>query len=251
MIKAVYFDLDDTLYDQLQPFRLAAQGTDLEKHVMGSFPIEDVYKRIRRHSDRLWEQHARGELSLEELRIQRTVSAFSDIGLAVSSEAAVQLQRNYEQEQLQIKLRANTAELFEQLEARGMQIGLITNGPVEHQMSKIRSLSLLSWINEEHIFISDGMGIAKPNREVFQHVQQQSGYRPEQLIYVGDAWHNDIKPSFLAGWTPIWLNPRKQLPLAEDGHVKYLECQSIKQVMPLIERIHEGKLAVCSKNMYN
>ncbi|MGG1637787.1 HAD family hydrolase [Paenibacillus sp. NRS-1760] len=132
MIKAVYFDLDDTLYDQLQPFRLAAQGTDLEKHVMGSFPIEDVYKRIRRHSDRLWEQHARGELSLEELRIQRTVSAFSDIGIAVSSEAAVQLQRNYEQEQLQIKLRANTAELFEQLEARGMQIGLITNGPVEH-----------------------------------------------------------------------------------------------------------------------
>ncbi|WP_053375466.1 hypothetical protein [Paenibacillus sp. FJAT-27812] len=60
MIKAVYFDLDDTLYDQLQPFQLAVQSTDLIHHINEQLPIEDLYRRIRRHSDLLWEKHISG-----------------------------------------------------------------------------------------------------------------------------------------------------------------------------------------------
>ena len=65
MIKAVYFDLDDTLYDQLQPFRLAVESTGLIGHAAGSLHIEDLYKRIRRHSDLLWLKHVNGEMTLE------------------------------------------------------------------------------------------------------------------------------------------------------------------------------------------
>ncbi|HTG71651.1 MAG TPA: HAD family hydrolase [Candidatus Udaeobacter sp.] len=239
MIKAVYFDLDDTLYDQLQPFRLAVESTGLIGHANGSLHIEDLYKRIRRHSDLLWVKHVNGEMTLEELRIERTTAAFSDIGIEVSTEAAVLLQRNYELEQSRLTLREGVQELFEQLQASGIGIGLITNGPVEHQMKKINALELLKWVAEPNAYISDGIGIAKPNPDVFHFVRRKAALRPEQLVYVGDAWHNDIAPSFQAGWTPIWLNTRKQQPHTKDGFVNYLECGSIKEVMPLLRELNE------------
>jgi putative hydrolase of the HAD superfamily len=70
-------------------------------------------------------------------------------------------------------------------------------------------------------------------------VQQQTMEQPHQLVYIGDAWHNDIAPSFQAGWTPIWLNARQQQPNPEDSHVEYLECQSIFELMPLLKKLKE------------
>jgi putative hydrolase of the HAD superfamily len=238
VIKAVYFDLDDTLYDQLKPFQLAVQSTNLIDHINEHLPIEDLYRRIRRHSDRLWEKHISGQMTLEELRIERTVAAFNDLSIKVEAGAARQLQRNYELEQKRLTLRDGVVALFEQLRASGMDIGLITNGPVEHQMNKIRALELLNWVDVKGIYISDGIGMAKPDPNVFHHVQQRTACLPEQLVYVGDAWHNDIAPSSQAGWFPIWLNPRRQQPNASDIGVKYMECCSINEVMPLVMELN-------------
>ncbi|OMF36991.1 hypothetical protein BK133_07180 [Paenibacillus sp. FSL H8-0548] len=234
MIKAVYFDLDDTLYDQLKPFQLAVEKTRSLKVNKSSFHIEDLYKSIRLHSDRLWEQHILGQLSLQELRIMRATAAFAELGFEVSAEAALELQQSYEQEQSRLMLREGAAELFGQLKEAGIAIGLITNGPVLHQQSKIKALGLLSYIDERAVYISDGIGIAKPDANVFRHVQRLSGHLPEEMAYVGDAWHNDIAPSYLAGWTPVWLNPRKQRPNKENSEINYLECESIQEVYPLL-----------------
>jgi HAD superfamily hydrolase (TIGR01549 family) len=234
MIKAVYFDLDDTLYDQLKPFQLAVENTTSLKVNKDSFHIEDLYRRIRLHSDNLWEQHVQGQLPLKELRIQRATAAFAELGHQVSAETAHELQQHYELEQSRLTLREGAATLLEQLKTAGIAIGLITNGPVEHQQKKIKALGLLSYIDERYVYISDGIGIAKPDSNVFRHVQRLAEYLPEEMAYVGDAWHNDIAPSYDAGWTPVWLNPRKQQPDEKKGYVKYLECQSIHEVYSLL-----------------
>lgn len=234
MIKAVFFDLDDTLYDQLQPFLMAIKTAGIGGLFSDRVQKEDLYKRLRRHSDRLWERHVSGLMSLEELRIERTAAAFLDFGINISEQTALQLQQHYEREQKQIRLREGVEPLFEQLEACGIRIGLITNGPVEHQMIKIRALGLLNWMNEQAIYISDGIGIAKPDPEVFHHVRLQSCCELEQLVYVGDAWHNDIVPSYRAGWNSIWLNGRLQQPGAVESDVEYVECRTINEIMPLI-----------------
>lgn len=237
MIKAVYFDLDDTLYDQLQPFQLAVQSTNLVHYINERLTIEDLYRRIRRHSDRLWEKHTSGQMTLEELRVERAVAAFHDLAIEISAEDAVLLQQNYELEQNRLTLRVGVLKLFEQLRESGIDIGLLTNGPVLHQWNKIKALGLLNVFDEHAVYISDGIGIAKPDPLVFHHVQQRTAYLPDQMAYVGDAWHNDIAPSFRAGWLPIWLNPRKQQPHAEDIDVKYMECQSIHEVLPMITQL--------------
>ncbi|WP_171056106.1 HAD family hydrolase [Paenibacillus sinopodophylli] len=237
MIKAVYFDLDDTLYDQLEPFRLAVQAAGFGELVYDAAQLAFLFKQMRRHSDRLWVKHAVGELSLKELRIQRTTSAFVDIGLHVEQERAQFLQECYEHEQKVIVLSEGVQHLFQQLSERNMPFGIITNGPVEHQMNKIHTLGLRSWIDSRNIFISDGIGLAKPDPEVFRHVHAQTGCLTGQLAYVGDAWHNDIVPSFNAGWKPIWLNGRRRVPDDGEAEIAYSECQDIREVLPIIENI--------------
>jgi HAD superfamily hydrolase (TIGR01549 family) len=244
VIKAVYFDLDDTLYDQLMPFQLALEASGLTKLARGGLSAEAIFKRIRFHSDRLWSIHVEGKLSLSELRIRRTTEAFAEIGLEITDEAADALQRNYELEQSRLSLREGVLTLFGQLKAKGIKLGLITNGPVQHQLNKVTALGLLEVIDKSEVHISDGMGIAKPDPEVFRHVQRLSGYLPEELVYVGDAWHNDIAPSSSAGWTPVWLNARKQEPSGERIPVDYLSCQFISEVYTKLI-LHEQSKTGC------
>lgn len=234
MIKAIFFDLDDTLYDQLLPFELANKAAGLLPLLDGNESIEAVFKRIRRHSDRLWPHYVGGVMTLKTLRIERTTAAFADMGITVQAEAAQRLQEQYELEQSRLELRNGVTELFGQLQLLDIRIGLITNGPVGHQMNKIKALGLLKWIEEPFVFISDGLGAAKPDPRVFDLVQQHAGAMPEQLVYVGDAWHNDIAPSFRAGWKPVWLNARQQRPEHRDGQIDYLECRSIEELVPLL-----------------
>ncbi len=229
MIKAVYFDLDDTLYDQLDSFALALEAAGLSQQAAGKEVAQRLYSSLRRHSDRLWAQHVRGELTLAELRIARGVAAFADAGIALAKEQALLLQQCYEREQGRLRLRPEVLPLMAKLRERGMATGLITNGPVDHQMGKIKALGLHELIQPERIYISDGIGYAKPDQRVFHHVRQQEGLLPEELLYVGDAWHNDIAPSYRAGWTPIWLNAREHKPDDGDSEVRYKECRTLSE----------------------
>ena len=48
MTKAVFFDVDDTMYDHLLPFRKAVRRQVAEKP---EFPFEEAYHRLRYYSD--------------------------------------------------------------------------------------------------------------------------------------------------------------------------------------------------------
>ncbi|CAM4509793.1 putative hydrolase of the HAD superfamily [Paenibacillus endophyticus] len=235
MIKAVYFDLDDTLYDQLAPLRSALQAAGFGEVAGDAARLEQLFKQMRRHSDRLWVNHAHGQLSLTELRIERTTASFADMGLHVSPKWAQHLQESYEHEQTAISLRQGVVRLFEQLHEKNIPFGLITNGPVEHQWGKIETLGLRSWIDPHDIYISDGIGLAKPDPEVFRHVHAQTAFLPAQLAYVGDAWHNDVVPSYLAGWRPIWFNGRRRQPDDGESEFAYWECGDMSEVFSLIQ----------------
>ncbi|MBW7456316.1 HAD family hydrolase [Paenibacillus sepulcri] len=206
-IKAVFFDLDDTLYDQMQPFRDAVHHT-LPQLEMEESAAETLFRRVRHYSDRLWDKYKAGELSLEDVRIQRLTLAFDELGLGLDNEQASLLQRDYEHRQQHISLSNGAAELIGALQQKGIDTGIMTNGPYGHQWGKIRALGLDLMIPEDRIFVSDALGIAKPDPEVFHHISRIIGQPPANCLYIGDAWVNDVTASTAAGWRAIWLNRR-------------------------------------------
>ncbi|AWB46302.1 HAD family hydrolase [Paenibacillus sp. CAA11] len=204
--KAVFFDLDDTLYDHLIPFR------DGVKEVFGAradgWDMEQLYRRLRFHSDSLWTQWTSGEISLEKMRELRMVLTFRELGIELDEKGAARIQEAYIGHQYQIYPHKGAVELISDLQHAGHVVGVITNGPEVHQWNKIRGLGLDRLIPKERIFISEAMGMGKPDAALFEHVNRVTGTTATGSWYIGDSWQNDVIGALGASWSVIWFNPR-------------------------------------------
>lgn len=233
-IKAIFFDLDDTLHDHLFPFLNAFKTTfpiyDEQVH------MESLYKKFRDYSDLLWIEYSKNELTLEEHRVNRIVLALESFNIRITNEAASEFQKQYDLMLNNLQLFPEVPELLVTIINKGYKIGIITNGPTEHQFNKIKSLGLTKYITREWIFISDEVGIAKPNPEVFSHVAKKVKLLPDELLYVGDSWPNDVVAPSGAGWQSIWYNLRKRQPSTD-----YKPAAEIDRILSVLNVLNDLK----------
>jgi HAD superfamily hydrolase (TIGR01549 family) len=210
---AIFFDLDDTLYDHLVPFREAVREV-LTLDETG-LDYADLFYKVRHHSDLLWPKYLRGELPLEETRVRRLELAFAEYGLPLGRDQASRVQAAYISRQYKIEMIEGAAEQLERFISEGHKVGIITNGPKDHQMNKLRGLGVDRMIPEDMIFISDAVGLAKPDPEIFAYVNRKTGTTADNSIYIGDTWANDVVGALMAGWKVCWYNPRGRQPATE------------------------------------
>ena len=229
-ITTIFFDLDDTLHDHQKPFAHSLKTSF--PSLSADFPIHTGYKRLRYHSDVLWKDYVNNSISLYDLRLKRIILALRDFDIEITEEQAASFQKQYEKELSQITLFPEVPTLLHTLEDNGIQIGLITNGPVQHQMNKIKALSLHDYFSPELIIISDGVGIAKPDPRIFHEAAGRVDAAPEQILYVGDTWHNDIVGPIEAGWQAIWYNLRKRIP--ETEHKPVLVTEDLTSILSFL-----------------
>ncbi|MGG5252722.1 HAD-IA family hydrolase [Neobacillus sp. SM06] len=81
--------------------------------------------------------------------------------------------------------------MLKHLKDEGYELGIITNGPTEHQMQKIKSLGIRKYISRELMFVSDEVRAANPGPKIFHHAPIRVGYSLKELLYIGDSWTND------------------------------------------------------------
>ncbi|MFM0590310.1 HAD family hydrolase [Streptococcus suis] len=210
-MKALIFDVDDTLYDQIQPFERA-----LERHIeVAREQIAPLYLFFRRYADEVFEATAIGKMSLKDSHIYRMKHALADFGYQVSDATALAIQIDYDYFQGQIELSPVFPEIFSWCQAQGIAMGIITNGPYRHQLRKIRTMGLVNWFELEHVLISGQVGITKPNPAIFQLMEERLGMSGEDICYLGDSFENDVVGAKAANWKAIWFNHRKRVePIA-------------------------------------
>ncbi len=231
-IKAIFFDLDDTLHDHLHPFSKAFK--DSFPDLYEQMDVESLYKKFRDFSDLLWKKYSNHELTLEELRIARIVMALEYFQKGITNEQASDFQAEYELNLDNLQLFTEVPELINVIKAKGKLVGIITNGPVKHQFNKINSLGLTSYVSGDHIFISDEVGVAKPNKQIFHHVAQKVNMIPSEILYIGDSWPNDVVAPMEAGWQAIWYNHRKRLP--DTGHKPLAVIDHLLSIINILDK---------------
>ena len=87
-------------------------------------------------------------------------------------------------------------------------LGIVTNGPAQHQWDKVNALGVTEWIPVGHVFISGALGVAKPDKRIFSRAAERMGILPQEICYVGDSFENDIVGAKAAGWNAVWYNHR-------------------------------------------
>ncbi|PTE28017.1 haloacid dehalogenase, partial [Staphylococcus equorum] len=114
-----------------------------------------------------------------------------------------------------------------------VNIGILTNGKISEQTTKIARLELKK-IFENNIFISEDIGSEKPDGAAFLKVTHMLNIKPEDTIYVGDSWENDVSGSLNVGMKPIWFNGDKK---RNDKNIEVTNSSIEKLVKSLITRV--------------
>ena len=211
-MQALFFDIDDTLYNQLEPYARA-----FEKVFGGwiTLDISDLFRRSRKHSDISYQLLLEGKISSERMFIYRIQKALEELGFHADDASCLEFQRRYEEYQGHIHVSEAMKRLLDRCLQTGIYLGVITNGAHDHQMDKVRTMQLVQWIPEAHILISEDCVAAKPDARIFRQAEEIAGASAKACCYVGDSWKNDIVGAKQAGWSAIWLN-RHALPLPLD-----------------------------------
>ncbi|MEE0419681.1 MAG: HAD family hydrolase [Lachnospiraceae bacterium] len=232
-IQAVLFDVDDTLYDQAQPFAKACEALFGRVY---SFSIDALFASSRRHSDEVFELSRSGAISMEEMYIYRIQRAFADFQIPISDAQALEFQRLYAQNQDHLQMSDKVREILGMCRERGVVTGVITNGPSSHQWKKVETLGLTAWVPTAAVFVSDDVGAAKPDRKIFDHAAKVLGLEPQRICFVGDSFENDVRGAKMAGWQSVWLNRRKNLVLNADLKPDYC-AESEEELLEIVDML--------------
>lgn len=84
--------------------------------------------------------------------------------------------------------------------------GVITEGLSVKQAEKLLRLDLYSYFDPEAIFISEQLGISKPNPKLFYRAVTEAGNEPSHTMYVGDKPGNDVDPANKVGMISVHID---------------------------------------------
>lgn len=69
-------------------------------------------------------------------------------------------------------------------------------------------------VNFEWVLGSADVGVQKPNPEFFQAMIHQSGFKPEEILFVGDSMRLDIAPALQCGICAVLIDRQHHYPEA-------------------------------------
>lgn len=97
---------------------------------------------------------------------------------------------------------ADAAETLETLKARGYRLGIIANQNVG-VAQRLDAWGLLKYFDV--VAASAELGVAKPDRRIFEKALELAECQPQDSVMVGDRLDNDIRPAKELGMRTVWI----------------------------------------------
>jgi len=209
-VKAVLFDLDDTLHDDTLTYRRAAESVSAGVAAERGIDAKALTAAYVAEADAFWHtiSPAAFQQSLAGLRTTMWSAALKRVGIhdeALAAFCGAEYNR-YRREYL--VLWPGALELLDRLRARGLKLGMITNGLAETHRDKIAILRLEDAFDE--IFIADEVGMIKPDPRLFVLAAERLGVAPQACAMVGDRLERDVRGGNDAGMFTVWMNVRDE-----------------------------------------
>jgi len=185
------FDLDDTLYTEMDFVRSGYRAVARELERSSSLDAENYYKGISARRPRGF------EWALEQYKHH----GGSDSRMSVDSMIEI-----YRAHKPQISLREGAREALEALKRAGHTLVLITDGSTRHQRSKIEALDIEKYFDD--ILISEETGGDKTTDTPWSRVEQNNRLPGQRFVYIGDNMSKDFRLPGMRGWRTVMMRDR-------------------------------------------
>lgn len=238
-VRAIFFDVDNTLYDFEDSMRIAF--VDLHQ----AFPDSLGQHEVNAIEDAYWKTY-RGKSEDEKVLLINTdpdkfrrvmwAGALERLGLDGHPEGlAKRITNNFQGKraaQWRQAMYPGARELLFDLKPRYV-LGAITNGPSPVQRPKLEALSYLDYFEESRVFVSGEFGVRKPDASIFLAAAKAAGVSPDECLMVGDAREFDM-PSKAVGFRTILFDGKREAPdTAKDVYPPDFTVTSYQEIRAL------------------
>lgn len=222
-IRAITFDLDDTLWDN-RPVLMAAEQ-ELYNWLISNYP------RIGEHHTLESMRGLRKELYQNNPELRHDISELRRVSLRRAAEAAgydptlaepafaVFLEARH-----RIELFDDVIPGLQRFRDAGYRLGSLTNGNADVRRLGIAGLFDFS-------LTAETVGRAKPDPRMFREACRRARVAPEQLVHVGDEADTDLAGGQAAGITVIWMNRNAQS--GDPGVTPHAEVRDMQELLAL------------------
>jgi putative hydrolase of the HAD superfamily len=228
-IRGILFDLDFTLVDNDVGWRRLwpAVAERFAERYPG-FDPEEFESRSYDFADRHYQLLLRGDIDYDTYRrdyVRHGVEPWGELEDDLYAAYSDARTRSVDL----IELFGDAAETIRSLRARGLKIGILTNGPSELQRRKLRLIGIEDEVDA--VAISEEIGVSKPEPEAYAKAVAMLGLEPDEVAMVGDHVVNDVAGALAAGLAAaVWVERRSGDELPEGAHL----AQELAEVPELL-----------------
>lgn len=200
-LRAIFFDIDDTLFSTTvfaEKARRAAIDAMIAHGLQG-----DRDALMRELAEVIAEFTSNYEHHLDKLLLRLPAEALAGRNPAILVAAGVVAYHETKSQELRVY--DDVYEVMRELGKSGLILGIVSAGLTVKQAEKIVRLKITEFLDPRAIFISDQIGIGKPNPKLYKKACDAVGVDPREAMYVGDNPRADVEPAKKLGMVSVWM----------------------------------------------
>ena len=195
MIKAVFFDIDDTLYDTSGFARLARRAA-INVMIDAGLPLssDEAYKLLKEIIKEKGSNYDKHFNILTKRVFGEEKPLLIALGMITYHNVKFAL----------LRLFPKTPSTLIYLKSKGYHLGVISDGITIKQWEKLIRLGLNHFFDE--VVTSEEAGVEKPDEKIFQLALDRMGCQPTKSIMIGNKFNKDIIGAINIGMSAILVN---------------------------------------------
>ncbi|TOM82658.1 HAD family hydrolase [Vibrio parahaemolyticus] len=210
MLKAIFFDMDETLCGTSQADKTA--GQKFAAWIQQTYPqvsdpqaflqryLQGVYKKLNAEFPQLV------ALLPDEnaFRCGLIQTILAENGIHIDAEQAQQAQHYFDSARMgAFTFFPGVKEMLTDLR-KHYKLVVITNGPIFSQHPKLKATQMDEWV--DHIIVGGEEPEEKPAASIFQKALNLVDIKPEEALHIGDSLASDIAGANNMGILSVWVN---------------------------------------------
>ncbi|WP_273994148.1 HAD family hydrolase [Vibrio parahaemolyticus] len=210
MLKAIFFDMDETLCGTSQADKSA--GQKFAAWIQQTYPqvsdpqafleryLQGVYKKLNAEFPQLV------ALLPDEnaFRCGLIQTILAENGIHIDAEQAQQAQHYFDSARMgAFTFFPGVKEMLTDLR-KHYKLVVITNGPIFSQHPKLKATQMEEWV--DHIIVGGEEPEEKPAASIFQKALNLVDIKPEEALHIGDSLAADIAGANNMGILSVWVN---------------------------------------------
>lgn len=197
MLKMVFFDIDDTLFDT-SGFAKLARKAALNMMIDAGLPLNSVeaYKLLKEIISQKGSNYDKHFNLLTKTVFGEEKPLLIALGMISYHNVKFALLRPF----------PRTNSTLINLKSKGYRMGVISNGITIKQWEKLIRLGIYHFFDE--VITSDEVGFEKPHPRIFEEALNRMNCVPSKAVMVGNKFSEDMMGAVNAGMSAILVNSK-------------------------------------------